>query len=550
VAESASPYEDISSTSGLDAVHPPRLSQFRLADRAAIGLVLLFAIGVTTIWAAPRPEMVDLPQHAAQVALLRDLALGRSPWAGEVRINVFTPYLIGYGLAFPLSFVMPAAAALKTVLTAAYAGFIAVCIGIRRELGASRKLDAYYAFSFFGFAYAWGMYTFLVALPVGLAFIWLCVRYARDGLAREGLGISALGLALLFSHGLVFLLACGIGAVLLLVRAEGLRSLVLRSWPFWVLLAACVGLFLMTGKREAAVTGDFGATYIFGTWQTHVRSILLSPFDAPYGKWPVLCFPVFAGLPLLAGFRPDWRASEAVVIAAATLAAAALAPSYAWSTSMLFERFAVLLPPAYAWLLREQPPAPNSLANRLQRKLGLLASLACAAVLTQHARLAFEFGREQRDFEGVLAAAEPGQRALALIFDSSSEVDRNSDAYLHHALWYQAERRGFVDFNFAVCHPQIARVPMGRLHPVDDYLAQNPDRFDWRANGGDLYRYIFVRGQEAQAAKAFEGAACRPVEVARGGKWRLYERRSCGVRAGDGGVSSARSQLTRHLRSC
>jgi hypothetical protein len=517
--------------SSLEAALDSRALRLRLADRASLGLWLLFAIGLTAIWIAPRPEMTDLPQHAGQLGLLHDLALGRSPWAGEVHVNLATPYLIGYGLAFPLTFVMSAAAALKTVLSAAYAGFIAVCIGIRRELGASRKLDAYYAFSFFGFAYAWGMYTFLVAAPVGLAFIWLCIRYARHGLARQGLGVAALGLVLLFAHGLVFLFACGLGALLVLVRAPGLRQLVIRSWPLWLLLAACAALFLLTGERENAVNRDFGARLIMGSWWAHVRAILLAAFDAPHSNWPAVCFPVFAGLPLLAGYRPDWRAREAVVIAAGALAAVAFAPHYAWSTSFLYPRFALFLAPAYAWLLRERPPEPGSLASRLQPRLGLFAGLACAALLVQHARLAAEFGREQRDFEPILAATEPGQRALALIFDSSSEVDGNRDAYLHYVLWYQAELHGFVDFNFATFHPQIARFRPGHFPPVGDYLAKYPRRFAWRANGGDRYRYFFVRSAGAPPAGLFAGAPCAPVQIASAGKWRLYERRGCATPA-------------------
>jgi hypothetical protein len=513
--------------SSLDAALEPARLRLRLTDAATLALLLLFAIGVAAIWAAPRPLMIDLPQHAGQVALLRDLALGRSPWAGEVRVNLITPYLIGYGLALPLAFFTSAVAALKTVLTLAYAWFIAVCVGVGRELGASRKLDAYYAFSFFGFAYAWGMYTFLVAAPVGVGFIWLCIRYARQGLARQGVGLAGLGLVLLFSHGLVFLFACGIGALILLVRADSLRGLVVRSWPFWILLAACAALFILTGEREATVNHDFAAKVYFGPWGLHFASILLNAFDAPYSLWPVFCFPVFAALPLLAGFRPDWRSREAVVMAGGTLAAIAFAPHYAWSTSLLFERFALFLPPAYAWLLREQPPAVGSLATRLQPRLGLFAGLACAAVLAQHARFSLEFGREQRDFEGIMAATEPGQRALALIFDSGSQVDRNRGAYLHYALWYQAERRGFVDFNFADFHPQIARFRPGHVPPVDQFLAQDPARFDWRANGGDRYRYIFVRSAGAPAARTFQGAACPPLQIAAAGEWRLYERRAC-----------------------
>ena len=514
----------------LDAAPPRPTLRLRFGDTATLSMLALFALGAAVIWIAPRPLMIDLPQHAGQVALLRDLALGRSPWAGEVRVNLLTPYLIGYGLALPLAFVMSAGAALKCVLTLAYAAFIVACRGVRAELGAARSLDPYAAVSFFGFAYAWGMYTFLVAAPVGLAFLWLTIRYARQGLARQGLGLAALGVALLFSHGLVFLFAGAIGGLILLVRAESLVGLIRRSWPFWLLALAAAVFFTITREREAAVAHNFAKQMLFGPWRAHLTAIVAHPFDVPTTGWPFLWFALFAALPWLAGLRPDLRSREALAIAAGVLGAVAFAPSYAWSTSLLFERFALFLPPAYAWLFKDRPAAPDGLAARLQPRLGLLAGLAAAGLLVQHAWLSFEFGREQRDFETVMAAARPGQRALALIFHAGSQVDRNNLAYLHHAVWYQADRLGFVDFNFASFHPQLARFRPGFIPPIDEFLAQDPRRFDWRANRGDRYRYVFVRSAGPPPAQLFAGADCPPVEVAAAGEWRLFERRPCPAR--------------------
>ena len=73
--------------------------------------------GALIFWLARHPPMIDLPQHAAQVTLLRDMLLGQSPWADLFRINPFTPYIIGYGLALPLSLIMPIAAAMKLLLS-------------------------------------------------------------------------------------------------------------------------------------------------------------------------------------------------------------------------------------------------------------------------------------------------------------------------------------------------------------------------------------------------------------------------------------------------
>src|SRR4051812_35236964 len=90
--------------------------------------LLFIAWGAAIFWIAPHPPMVDFPQHAAQISLLRDLVSGRSPWSSQLQINLLTPYLIGYGLASLLSFAMPVVYAMKLLLSVAYLLFIAVCV--------------------------------------------------------------------------------------------------------------------------------------------------------------------------------------------------------------------------------------------------------------------------------------------------------------------------------------------------------------------------------------------------------------------------------------
>ena len=80
-------------------------------DLNRLVLALGLFLGLGAIWGAPHPLMIDLPQHAGQLALVRDMLLGRSPFAGELRINLLTPYLLGYALTLPLSLIMPIAVA-------------------------------------------------------------------------------------------------------------------------------------------------------------------------------------------------------------------------------------------------------------------------------------------------------------------------------------------------------------------------------------------------------------------------------------------------------
>jgi hypothetical protein len=480
--------------------------------------------------------MIDLPQHAAQVALLHDLSLGRSPWAHEVRINLFTPYLLGYGLAWPLSMIMPVAAAMKVVLTAAYAAFGAVCVLIRRELRAAPQLDAYAFVSFFGFAYSFGMYTFLVAAPVGLSFIWLSIRYARRAQLTRGLWLSALGLALLFSHGLVFLfcLAVALGAVW--VKAKTPRSAISRSWPFAAPFLLCAVLFAVTREREAAFSSDFAATMAMGSITDRMFYDLWGSFDFPSATWPAYCFIALAALPVMGGLKLNVRRPESLLIMGALLAVMALAPSYAWSTNWLYPRFALFLLPAYAWLFDPAERPSPAMARAVSPYVGVISIAVVGFVLLEHLSQAVRFARETRDFEVVLARAEPGRRAIALPLDQHSQTDANRWTYLHFPLWYQAEKQGFVDYNFAALHPQIVRFsgPLPPLYKGPPFAVSN---FDWRRDDGARYRYFFVRHSGAFPATLFAGATCAPVQIISSGPWSLFERQPCGAtpqRGGDG----------------
>ena len=68
-------------------------------------LILLAASLLATIpvWIPTFPPMTDLPQHGAQIALLRQMLHPQQfAFAGDFDLNWFTPYLFGYMLALSL----------------------------------------------------------------------------------------------------------------------------------------------------------------------------------------------------------------------------------------------------------------------------------------------------------------------------------------------------------------------------------------------------------------------------------------------------------------
>jgi hypothetical protein len=491
----------------------------RAAGRIDWATAALITLGLVVIWLPARPPMVDLPQHGAQLALLRDLVLGRSPWADQVHVNVFTPYLLGYCLALPIALIAPPLVAMKLVLSGAFVAFVAACRSIRAALGASARLDALFCIPFFGFAYSWGFYTFLVAAPVGLLFIRVAIGYGREPRLRAGLLLAALGVAMLFCHGLVFLFAFAVSGAIMLANTRSVMDLVRRSWPFAAAAVFAVALFMAMRANETQISNNFGQQLQMSPLARRIAMLATNSVDAPPTLWPRIATDVLLALPLLGGLALN-RRREALAIAGAVAVMMVFAPSFAWSTGYLFERLVLFMLPAYAWLFVD-PPQPR--AWRLPGPaLALACAVVAAGVLVKHAADGVAFSNEAKDFDRVMAAAQPRQRALMLPFDRASQVQVGDEAaYLHFPAWYAAERQGFVDFSFAYFHPEMVRFNTATLPPVRDDLEWFPESFDWTRLQAWRYRYFFVRSRVPLAPRFF--APGQPRLLARSGEWSLYE---------------------------
>lgn len=497
---------------------------------------LTVAWGALLFWLAPHPPMLDLPQHAAQVTLLRDLLLDQSPWAAYFRINWLTPYIIGYGLALPLAMIMPVAAALKLLLSLAYIAFVGLCVKLRRHFNADARLDWLFLLGFFGFAYTWGFFTFLVAAPIGLWFILLADRYANRPSMPRAIGIAVVGLLLLASHGLMFLFAVGTGFLLLLAHTQKLRSLLRALWPYIILGLACIAYFLISRQVSSGLNlGESlsNAVMWVGGPLRIPKTLLYSVAANPQGASTlILLAAVFIMLaaPWLLGLRIDWRHRSSWLPFACVLAIMLLVPTYAFKTQFLYQRFALFLMPAYAWMFTRQA-ALNSRVSGSAAKLALPALIViCWITLGLHSVRTWQFGRETADIDSLMAAVEPGQRALMLVFDRDSAADHNIKIYAHYPAWYQAEKEGLVDFNFAWFPPQIVRYRPDHTPKVLPGFEWHPERFDWQEHGGENYRYFFVRPGPDMPKELFQGAPCPPQRLLRRGSWEVYELAACGSR--------------------
>jgi hypothetical protein len=482
--------------------------------------------GAALFWIAEHPPMVDLPQHAGQVALLRDLLFGQSPWAGELQINWLTPYLLGYGLALPLSLAMPAGAALKLLLTLAYLAFVVLCVKLARHFGSDRRLDALFLVSFFGLAWHWGFATFLVTAPLVLAFILMASHYARSPSPRLALLVFTLGMLLLFSHGLGFVFGCSVGAVMML--SEHLRrprALLVATLPYAALAAAALGLFLFGNALEDRLNpGTSDVPRIAFEWKRLVKSPLYSLVG--HGEQFVHLAPLALLLfvaPFLMGLRMrvrNWRAMVPLVVVGTIML---VVPAGAFGTGFLYERFGLFLLPAWAWAFPAAAGAPGGHPAPRSSAAASFLVLACCAALAYHSTRIWSFGKQTEGVDALLRQLEPGQRMLTLPFDSGKSDYFNRMARLHYAGWYQADSGGFADFNFAWFRPQIVRFQIGRQPKVTEDFSFEPQAFDWHRHEGWRYRYFLASGPVP--AGLFRGASCPPAQIFADATFTVFENR-------------------------
>jgi hypothetical protein len=489
-------------------------------------------------WIAPHPPLTDLPQHAGQVALLHDLIEHTSPWQALVRANYFTPYLIGYGVALPLTYVMSVSAALKLVMTVAYYAFVACCVLLRKRFGGDARLDWLFIPGFFGFAFAWGFYTFLVAAPLGLLFVLLMHGYASAPSWARAAAVLFSGIILFFSHGLVFLFACTIGVGFVIIKQKRIARIVPAMLPFVLLGVLCVAYAIVSYERDPLLALSNHGSSIKWDWDWR------RPFSLPLYVWGagkhdsvyLLIGALMLAAPWLLRDGINRRDPAAAMPLLVVTIVWFLVPSVAMQTGYLFQRFALFLMPAYAFVFHvaqrssaqvEHIPRSSAPYPAREAMVQLMMMLGCWGFLGAQTVRLHRFAIESASFETLLANTEPEERALSLVFDESSPAYISPMAYRHYPAWYQAERHGFVDFNFAWFLPQIVRFKPDRLPAVTPGFFEETKQFDWKTNNGRLYRYFFVRNTQALPAGFFANDECDVVLVRKVDEWSLYERRRC-----------------------
>jgi hypothetical protein len=475
--------------------------------------LVALALAVAPLWFGRQLPMVDLPQHAGQVVALQQMWAGNGAFLQAFEINWFTPYLLGYLLLYLASLVLPIEVATQLVVTVAIVAVPWLTGTMLRAAGADERWKWLAIPGSYSFAFYWGFLSFIVAVPFALLFLIHTFRFARAPTLKGGVLTATFATFLFFCHVIVlgFTSAVAVGYLIGLCYRD-LKGLALRMLPYAAPLPLIVGWLLLTHSKEASVQN---APIVYGFLRDRVIALLVQPAGLDHSSLLIglLVTAAIALLPAAAGARFSRRPERWLPFAIGLVLFLAV-PSFAFNTGFLYQRLGVFLVPL--WLIAWDSPDERS------RRLDWIAMLVVLLwALVNSGRFA-AFARETESFRQVMAAMEPGRRAASMIQGPASPFFY-APVYLHFPAWYQAQRHGIVDFNFADFHPQLVRYKDRTRPRIGEQLAWYPTEFRWERDGGSEYDYFIVKAGGDIAPEIFKDRQGSVKLIARSGWWWLYQ---------------------------
>lgn len=478
--------------------------------------------------------MADLPQHAAQVAMLRELRNPNFAYAALFHLNWFTPYLFGYMLIYTLAPLFGIVAACKLAVSLYVVG-----IPLSTALLLSyADIDVFWAIlsipTIYGFTYQWGFLNFLIAAPVGILFLWFVLRSSANMRARTAVCFAAAAIGLFFCHALICAFFGMCAVLCLLAEAKSFRPALKRILP----LAAVLPVAALWMDRTFAnpvthrpIVWDLNWHDTVETYYASLSRELHFPsanwgritgfFPRLLGEVPswrcILIGAVLFVLPFCAGMRLSRKPSRWAPFLLC-IAVLLWCPHAVFGTDYVYQRFTMFAIPLFLFVLRESPVSPQRTNIMRTISLALIATLIASASIK-----AVIFSRQTEGFTPALAHMQPGQRVLYLAFDHEDGVSI-APTFLHFPQWYAARKHGIVDPSAAMMHPELVVFRPGKVPPAVLWdFEWAPEQFNWDDYSGELYRYFVVRSKTGMGPSLFAQAPCRVTLRFHQQEWWLYE---------------------------
>jgi hypothetical protein len=476
---------------------------------------LAIILTLAGFWLSPYPPLVDFAQHAAQIVALQEYWAGNPEFTATFKLNWFAPYTFTYLVYYALAQVLPVLIAGKLLITLCIVAVPLITRRLLQEAGTDPGWSWLTIPSCLSVAFYWGFMPFMLATAVGLYLWLLTIRFGRNPTLPRGLGIAVCTVVLFFCH----VMALGFVALIALVYLAALhirepRKVLLCWLPYTAGLPFIAYWVYSTVTRESFVQD---APIWFGYIAERVQTLLSQAAGQGGMTHPAVMVLslVLIALPFVAGARFSPKPERWLPFAVAVLVISFM-PAKAFGAILLYHRLSVFVLP----LLLLALDFPK--AARPKSYYAVLAVVVACAFL--NINRFNNYNRETLGFSRIITLMEEGKRVMNMATHPWSPVT-HLPTHFHTGLWYQVEKRGIVDFNFAFFYPSLVRFREGQHDWLpEDILVWNPGYFEWEPHNGDFYDYFVIYSLEDPAEQIFKQSQdkVKLVEVSNG--WWLYKR--------------------------
>lgn len=426
-------------------------------------------VALAAIWGHRYPAGIDLPQHANLFRISTDLTKGPIEYHGLYRIELFTPYLLAYAVAYPFALVFGAIAATKCLLTIAVLGTALMLRRWLRTVGADPRLGLLGFLVAFDFPYQWGFISHELAIPLALGYLTAFERQGPRPGWRAILTTMLFAVTLFFCHGITFGVFTMIVAMRLLLRRRPLSA-----WRSG-LHALPVGLIAILWSRlQHRHTGQ-QLGHDWANWD-RVLTLFSSPFSSyPSGGWALVSAAGIVVIAIVARPRLSLHGRRVVPVALSLLLFFTLPDTLAdtWLTASRLSVFvhvlapAALVPTRRGWLGRKWPHVV----------LAWVVFVCCSL----NVRL-YIFNEELAGLDELARYIEPGSDVRNFVPDTANASTVMGPAQLGQApAWLTAQLGGLLD-NDSAAYFQMP-------------ILRGPIPFP------GFYRYIVARGDASDVTR-------------------------------------------------
>jgi len=493
-----------------------------------ITIIIAILIGSTSFL-----PMMDLPQHAGQVELLRATIMGETgkPWFNILELNVLTTYWITYLPASLLALFLPVNYAINIIVAISFLLFILSFSALRKHFGSPALLDWILLPTFFGFCYILGFITFILAIPIGILLLVQQLKFLDSGNNRNAIIVIITGIFLYFSHILIFLFFCQISVFTVFAdRRYTFKEKLARLYPFYFLSTLLIAFLLTSDFFSNNGLGKyFPSAYDYnqGVFAFKVINFLIYPFNIFKGNF-VLAYDLTTMILLTIPFLMEYRLSrdpKRYVPLICFMLVWIFLPSTLGKTSFIYHRFSIFLIPFYILIFDKNSTEFSGLKNLSIQACAVVWVVLSLPLLKPPLTDLFFFNRETRGFALLIEKLPEEKMALSLIYDTDSEGGRGHPAYAYFPLWYQALKKGWVEFNFAWFSPQPFRYKSDSIPENRPGFAWNPNLFSSFQNC-DKYQLLFVRIKGDSDKKSHDyhmrKSKCSHTLKFQDGLWNIY----------------------------